>query len=743
MAENIIKTSLVGVDRSLGKTLRGAGKDALTLAQKLDVMGRKMQAAGATMTRKLTLPILAGSAVAVKLSMNFEKAFTNIEALVGASSKEIDEMREHVLSLAGETARAPQELADALYFIESSGLKGATALDALDASAMAAAAGLGDTATVADAVTSAMNAYGSEVLPASKATDILLAAIREGKSEPAEFAKSIGGVIPVAQAMGVSFGEVAGTMAALSLSGTNADEAVTQITAALSQSIKPTKQGSEALASLGMSYADLREEIADTSLIETFNTLKDKFHGNVEETAKVFGNIRALRGVMTLTGVSSQKYAGIIERVGNAQGDTNKAFEVAAGKDGFKMQQAWVDLQASAIQAGDVILPIAADLAKSLGRIMDAFSRLSGGHKKFIVYTGLMVAAVGPLLSLTGGILRFAGVWAKVSRAIAGAGAASATATPKIAAAGTAASTATSMVAGFFAAFAPAAIAAGGVYALTAGVKAFNDDMTDQGSKTFATMPKITAALKNIVPSDSIKSMADADKQLRNIAAATDLVNASIASGGISKQAGAPILKNLAEMKAAAIDFGTESHKVMHEFSRNADEEGLRAASSLREDIDMAARNIAADFAAWQASGALTLKVKAEPDVISLQNARTYFQSFLAGNPVTVNVNGTPTTMPYFSRPRYTNVKPHSGGTFTGPHSGYPAIMHGTETVVSHDHPGRGMRDLAKAGLVGAGGGGLTINILGDIVGVDVDDLTRQIAAKIGLEQRRLNRGMA
>jgi hypothetical protein len=44
---------------------------------------------------------------------------------------------------------------------------------------------------------------------------------------------------------------------------------------------------------------------------------------------------------------------------------------------------------------------------------------------------------------------------------------------------------------------------------------------------------------------------------------------------------------------------------------------------------------------------------------------------------------------------------------------------------------------------LGGSSTGLTINILGDIVGVDVDDLTSQIVARIGLEQRRLSRGLA
>ncbi len=52
------------------------------------------------------------------------------------------------------------EEAEALFFITSAGLEEKEALDMLEVSARAAAAGLGDIATIADAVTSAANAYG-------------------------------------------------------------------------------------------------------------------------------------------------------------------------------------------------------------------------------------------------------------------------------------------------------------------------------------------------------------------------------------------------------------------------------------------------------------------------------------------------------------------------------------------------------------------------------------------------------
>ena len=366
----------------------------------MDGISAGMASAGDKMTKWLTLPILAAGAASTKFALDFEQSMTDIEALVGASTKDMATYRAAIMDLAPAVGIGPRELADALYFVTSSGLKGGAALRALRASALASAAGLGDTKTIADAVTSAINAYGEGALSASRATDILLAAVREGKSDPEEFAGSIGRVIPIAQKMGVSFGEVAGIMSAMSLNGTDANEAVTQISAMLASSIKPTKDGAAALKDVGMSYADLRKEIAEKGLTATVADLNEKFHGNIETLGELFPNIRALRGFLALTGAEADKYAGIIDRVSKAHGDAAKASAIALSKPGADLKKAWAEIQVELVETGDILLPFLADGAKLVSGLAKGFGNLSDESKKLVVGLAAAAAVAGPLLSV-------------------------------------------------------------------------------------------------------------------------------------------------------------------------------------------------------------------------------------------------------------------------------------------------------------------------------------------------------
>lgn len=373
-------------------------------SRNMESMGASMKSAGDKWTKYVTLPIVAAGAVSAKFALDFEDSMTNIEALVGVGAKDMATYRQAIMDLAPAVGIGPKELADALYFVTSSGLKGGAALRALRASALASAAGLGQTMTVADAVTSAINAYGESNLSAARATDILLAAVREGKSEPEEFAGSIGRVIPMASKMKVSFGEVAGIMAAMSLNGTDANEAVTQISAVLASAIKPTKDGAAALRDVGMTYADLRREIAEKGLTATIADLNEKFHGNIETLGELFPNIRALRGFLALTGAEADKYAGIIDKVSKAHGDAAKASAVALSKPGAELKKAWAEVQVQLVETGDILLPFLADGAKLVTSLARGFGGLSDDVKKLVVGLAAAAAVAGPLLSVLGRI---------------------------------------------------------------------------------------------------------------------------------------------------------------------------------------------------------------------------------------------------------------------------------------------------------------------------------------------------
>ena len=273
MAEQNLKINITGDSSKLKNALSSA-------SSKLSSFGSKMQSVGKSLSTRLTLPLVAAGGAATKMAFDFDKSMTSIQALVGVTAEKVSEMGEAAKKMAVDTGKSSKEAAEALFFITSAGLRGKEAMDVLEMSLKAAAVGLGETKTIADLSTSAMNAYGSESLSASDATDILTAAVREGKLEASALAGAMGGVIPLASNMGVSFDQVGAAMAAMSKTGTDAATGATQLTAILASLKKPSAQAVDALDAMGLSTQGVQQSLKRKRPFRYINNVARRFKTN-------------------------------------------------------------------------------------------------------------------------------------------------------------------------------------------------------------------------------------------------------------------------------------------------------------------------------------------------------------------------------------------------------------------------------------------------------------------------------
>ena len=402
MAQQELRVNITGDSKKLNNALSSA-------SSKLSAFGSKMQGVGKSLSTKLTLPLVAAGAAATKLALDFDKSMTQIQSLVGVSANEVSKMGEAAKRMAVDTGKSENEAAEALFFITSAGLRGEEAMQVLEASLKAAAVGLGETKTIADLSTSALNAYGSENLSASEATDILTAAVREGKLEASQLAGSMGGVIPIASNMGVSFNEVAAAMAAMSRTGTNAAEGATQLNAILASLKKPTAEAEQALESMGMSTDSVQKSLREQGLLATLEMLQNSMTKTGLDTTAIFPNIRALKGVLDLTGAGVESNRQIFEALNNTMGATDEAFQKTSQSASFQFKKGMETMKSSLLEIGTVILPAVVKavtkLSEFIKSLTDRFKNLSPFVQNLVLGFGGILAAAGPLLIIFGKIM--------------------------------------------------------------------------------------------------------------------------------------------------------------------------------------------------------------------------------------------------------------------------------------------------------------------------------------------------
>lgn len=326
----------------------------------------------------LASPLLGVAAAyrAVSVNTRFESSLAKIQGLVGVARDEVAGFRDELLSLSGQVARSPVELADALFFITSAGFRGAAALDVLRLSATASAAGLGETKVVADAATSAINAYGLENLSAEKAVAVLLGTVREGKAEAETIAPVFGRVTGAAAALGIEFDELAAVIAALTRGGLNAAESATALNAILKAIAAPAERSKKEIDRLGLSIDELQRIAREEGLVQYLNVLKTVANGNIDTIKKLVGEFRGVNAVLQLTGANLENYIDIANSLSTASvDDLTAAFEAQQQTLSFQYQRAMALVDAQLIKLGATVLP---HVASALKVVSDNFTLLAG-----------------------------------------------------------------------------------------------------------------------------------------------------------------------------------------------------------------------------------------------------------------------------------------------------------------------------------------------------------------------------
>jgi len=357
---------------------------------------------GRTLTQYVTLPVTLLGIAAVKTFADFEYELAKIEGLVGISGATVQEWGNQILEMASSFGKAPQELAEALYFVTSSGFKSAEAMEVMKTSAMTASAGLGETKDIANIVTSAINAYGKANITAAQAADVLTVAVREGKGEPAELVKAFATVIPVAAKLGVHFDQVGGAIAAMTRYGIPAANASTYLRQTLFTLLKPTNQVKKGLAQFGLTAQDVRNSLRNDGLIDTLQMLQEKIGTNEEALGQIFPNIRAFMGVTSLLGANLEETIGVFNDTKNSLGATAAAFEIISQTTKFKFNAAMAEAKATLIKFGEAImemlLPTIVNITRKIRDLGNWFTGLSKPTQELIIKVLGFTAAVGPLL---------------------------------------------------------------------------------------------------------------------------------------------------------------------------------------------------------------------------------------------------------------------------------------------------------------------------------------------------------
>lgn len=369
----------LGTDDKIAAGLRRAQRRLRAFGATVAGIGAKLARASAL----LAVPFAAG----LKVFADFERQMANVATMLDEPARHMPAFRTAIRDMAVEFGEATEALAGGLYDILSASIPAGKALDVLAVSVRAAKAGLTDTKTAADAITTILNSYGLSADKAASVSDLLFQVVKRGKTTFAELAPAIGMVASTAATAGVSLEELGGMIALLTRNGVRTENAITATTQTIATFLKPTAEAVGLAAELGFKL--------DTTTLKA-EGLRGVFQRIArlppEAIARLFPNIRALRGVLpALRAVGD--FGQDIRAMGQRAGATERAY----AKMTATLSHGFAQLK----QAGLAALSIIGEaLSDSIGRYARAVTNGMGGALAWLKANKGLVVSIAKLVAI-------------------------------------------------------------------------------------------------------------------------------------------------------------------------------------------------------------------------------------------------------------------------------------------------------------------------------------------------------
>ncbi len=361
-----VPTYVAGMQEASGATdkFAASSKRAGAMSNSAAASSERQAGAAALVSKAMKgtgLLLAAAMVEGVKMAMKFDKQMEMIHTQAGASQAEVEHLKGAVLGLAGAVPQGPTQLAEGLYHLESIGLRGAAAMDALKTAAEGAAVGNADLESTASALGAAwiVNIRGAGNLHSTMG--VLNATVGAGNMRMNELVTALGtGILPVAKLAGLSIQDIGAALATLSDSGYSASSAAAQLGTALHFLYAPSTKAKKALESIGLTQAELLKQMSGPNGLHGALELLSGHLSNAGDHAEQMEKLGEIfpggRGKVILTLITElerlqMKRDAINKTGGQFSEDVKRTMEQPA----VKIQKAWSKFQATLIELGHAI----------------------------------------------------------------------------------------------------------------------------------------------------------------------------------------------------------------------------------------------------------------------------------------------------------------------------------------------------------------------------------------------------
>ncbi len=376
------------------------------LGTQMKEIGNKAKAVGSTMTQYLTVPLAAVGAASLKVTADFDSAMSKVKAVSGATGREFEQLRNKAKEMGEKTKFSASEAAEAMNYMAMAGWKTSDMLKGISGIMNLAAASGEDLATTSDIVTDALTAFGLSASESSHFADVLAATSSNANTNVALMGESFKTAAPAAAALGYSAEDTSLAIGLMANAGIKGSEAGTSLRAGLLRLASPTAEAKAAMEKYGITLTDANGKMLPFKNV--MEQLRQKMSGlsETEKTAALtamFGK-NAFSGWAAVVNSSDKDFNKLSGAITNCDGVAQKMADEMNNNLGGQLIILKSQLQGIAISIGDTLVPVMRKIVAVVQKVADWFNHLSESQKRWVVYIGVAVAALGPIILIVGAL---------------------------------------------------------------------------------------------------------------------------------------------------------------------------------------------------------------------------------------------------------------------------------------------------------------------------------------------------
>jgi len=393
--QNSLRAAQPALQKIAGEAGATVGKSIDEGVEKnVNLSGVTTKITGLAKSLAATFGIILGAQAAVGVfkdlagaALDFQQSISNVNSLLGGTDVNVGKLSDQLLQLDGNLGSSTK-LADALYEALSAGVEPAKAIDFVATSAKLASAQLFDAGDSARLLATVMNAYGKEAGTAAHISDVFSQTIKIGVVRGGELAHALGNVISTAAQAKVPIEDIGAAIAIMTRAGIDADTATTSLNRAMLAFIDPSVEAKKVAHELGIELN--AQELAHLGLKGAIDKVVKATDGNLEAQAALFGDVRAFKAALALTGAQAGIYADTLKDMKNAVGVTDEAFR--RQQDNIKTQ--WSNIWNDAQRVVDrFVMTQGGPLVEAMKTFDEALKNGGEGLKDFAIDVGLVALA--------------------------------------------------------------------------------------------------------------------------------------------------------------------------------------------------------------------------------------------------------------------------------------------------------------------------------------------------------------